>query len=317
VGPLVRALWLVQWYGTADAADPVNDQRVKGTLFKALGKDGELTLSELDGFMEPETFKKLAGPDDRISPDEIRKAVETAVPESRNRLLHKVRQHADLLTTSYDMIGETHRLAGQKLVDWIAKNDRPGNPLDVVVICTGNSRRSMLGATMGNIAATYYGMAEVRFQSGGTAPTAFNARAVNTLKEIGVEVEPTGKEAVRGEPNTANPVYRVRWGSPGETGEPSLEATEFSKHYGDPTNPQQSFAALMVCGEVDAACPFVKGAALRVSMHYLDLKIYDGSAYQSAKYAERRDDIGRLMLSVMMQARQRIASVDIGPERTR
>ena len=317
VGPLVRALWLVQRYGTADAADPANDQRVKGALFKALGKDGELTLSKLDGFMEPETFKKLAGADDRISPDGNRKAVETAVPESRNRLLPKVRQHADLLTTSFDMIEETHRLAGQKLVDWIAKNYRPGQPLDVVVVCTGNSRRSILGATMGNIAAAYYGMPEVRFHSGGTAPTAFNARTVNTLKEIGVEVEPTGKEAARGEPNTANPVYRVRWGSPGETGEPSLEATEFSKHYGDPANPQQGFAALMVCGEADAACPFVKGAALRVSMPYLDPKIYDGGAYEAAKYAERRDDMGRLMLSVMMQARQRIASVGTAAERTR
>ena len=179
VGPLVRALWLVQRYGTADAADPANDQRVKGALFKALGKDGELTLSELDGFMEPETFKKLAGADDRISPEEIRKAVEAAVPESRDRLLPKVREHADLLTTSFDMIDETHRLAGQKLVDWIAKNYRPGQPLDVVVVCTGNSRRSILGATMGNIAAAYYGMPEVRFHSGGTAPTAFNARTVN------------------------------------------------------------------------------------------------------------------------------------------
>ncbi len=317
VGPLVRALWLVQRYGTADAADPVKDQRVKGALFKALGKDGELTLSELDGFMEPETLKQLAGPDDRISPDEIRKAVETAVPESQHRLLPKVREHADLLTTSYDMIGKTHRLAGQKLVDWIARNYRPGKPLDVVVVCTGNSRRSILGATMGNIAATYYGMPEVRFHSGGTATTAFNARTVNTLKEIGIEVEPTGKEAARGEPNTANPVYRVRWGSPGGTGEPSLEATEFSKHYGDPSNPQQGFAALMVCGEADAACSFVKGAALRVSMPYLDPKIYDGGAYESAKYAERRDDMGRLMLAVMMQARQRIASVGTVAERTR
>ena len=240
---------------------------------------------------------------------EISKAVEAAVPESRRRLLPKVREHADLLTTSFDMIDETHRLAGQKLADWIAKNYRPGKPLDVVVVCTGNSRRSILGATMGNIAAAYYGMPEIRFHSGGTAPTAFNARTVNTLKEIGVEVEPTGKEAARGEPKTANPVYRVRWGSPGETGEPSLEATEFSKHYDDPANPQQGFAALMVCGEADAACPFVKGAALRVSMPYLDPKIYDGGAYESAKYAERRDDMGRLMLAVMMQARQRIASV--------
>ena len=81
--------------------------------------------------------------------------------------------------------------------------------------------------------------------------------------------------------------------------------------------PQQGFAALMVCGEADAACPFVKGAALRVSMPYLDPKIYDGGAYEAAKYAERRDDIGRLMLAVMMQARQRIASVGTPAERTR
>ena len=72
VGPLVRALWLVQRYGTADAADPMNDQRIKGTLFKALGKEGELTLKELEGFMEPETFKKLAGADDRLDAAEIR-----------------------------------------------------------------------------------------------------------------------------------------------------------------------------------------------------------------------------------------------------
>jgi arsenate reductase len=64
----------------------------------------------------------------------------------------------------------------------------------------------------------------------------------------------------------------------------------------------------MVCSEADAACPFVKGATLRLSMPYLDPKIYDDGAYESAKYAERRDDIGRLMLSVMVQAHGLIAS---------
>ena len=86
----------------------------------------------------------------------------------------------------------------------------------------------------------------------------------------------------------------------------ALEATEFSKTYFDASNPQQGFAALMVCGEADAACPLVKGAAARISMPYLDPKIYDDSIYEAQKYAERRDDIGRLMLSVMMQARNRL-----------
>ena len=307
-GPLVRALWLVQRYGTADAVDPANDSRLKGVLFKSLGKEGELTFKELEGFMEAETFKQLAGTDDRISPDEIRKAVEAAAPEGRNRLLPKVQEYADSLTTSFDMIDEPHRLAGKKLADWIAKSYQPGKPLDVIVACTGNSRRSILGSTLGNVAAAYYGMPEVRFHSGGTAPTAFNARTVTALKAIGVDIEPTGKEAARGEPATANPIYRVRWGRSSETGGSALDATEFSKHYGDPANPQKGFAALMVCGEADAACPFVKGASLRVSMPYLDPKIYDGGAYETAKYAERRDDMGRLMLAVMMQVRQRLAS---------
>ncbi len=305
-GPFVRALWLLQRYGTTEAADPAGDQRLKGVVFKALGKEGELTLSKLDGLMEPDTFKKLAGDDDRINPAEVEHALKSDVPRSRLRLLPRVREHADFLTTSFDMIDEKHRLAGQKLAEWIAANYRPGKELDVIVVCTGNSRRSMFGSTMGNIAAAYYGMPAIRFHSGGTAPTAFNSRTVIALKAIGVEVEPTGKEAPRGELKTANPMYRLCWGMP-ESGEVSLETTEFSKRYDDTTNPQQGFAALLVCAEADAACPFVKGAALRVSMPYLEPKIYDGGAFEAAKYAERRDDIARLMLSVMLQARKRAA----------
>ena len=239
------------------------------------------------------------------------------MPEKvRGRLLPKVKRTADSLTTSFDMIDDSHRQAGQKLADWLAKNYRPGQPLHVVVVCTGNSRRSILGATMGNVAAAYYGMPEIRFHSGGTAPTAFNPRTVATLKEIGVEIEPTGKEAARGEPQTANPVSRIRWGSPGDAGGPVMEATDFSKRYYDPANPQSGFAALMVCGEADASCPFVRGSVLRVSMPYLDPKIYDGGVYEAAKYAERRDDMGRLMLAVMMQARQRITSVGMAAEKS-
>ena len=182
VGPLVRALWLVQRYGTADAADPANDQRVKGVLFKALGKEGELTRHgsgrDLWRLTHSKSWRgRMTGSTRRKSGS----AVDAAVPESRTRLLPKVSEHADSLTTSFDMIDEPHRVAGQKLVDWIAKNYRPGKPLDVVVVCTGNSRRSVLGATMGNVAAAYYGMPEIRFHSGGTAPTAFNARTVTTL----------------------------------------------------------------------------------------------------------------------------------------
>jgi hypothetical protein len=300
VGPLVRSLWLVQRYGNAEALNPANDQRVKATLAKALAKDGVITLSELGGLMQPDAFKKLAGPDETLDAVDIARGLAAAMPESRTMLAAKLREHTDYLTTTFDLIDPLHREAGEKLARWIATNYEPGKPLDVVVVCTGNSRRSVLGSSMGNLAAAYYGMPEVRFHSGGTAPTACNPRTVAALKAIGFEVEPTGAEAARGEPQTANPIYRIRWGD-------GFETLEFSKHYGDPANPQSGFAALMVCSEADAGCPFVKGATLRVSMPYLDPKIYDDGAYEAAKYAERRDDIGRLMLSVMVEARGKLA----------
>src|SRR5262249_9162927 len=268
-----------------EALKPENDQHVKGILAKALAKDGVITFSELGGLMEPDIFSKYAGSDSKLDATEIARALDGVIPESRIRLAPRLREHADYLSTTFDLIDEPHRLAGEKLASWIAANYRPETPLDITVICTGNSRRSILGSSMGNLAACYYGMPEIRFHSGGTAPTAFNTRTVAALKAIGFEIEATGQEAKRGEPKTANPIYRVSWGE-------GFETHEFSKHYGDRSNPQDGFAALMVCGEADAACPFVKGATLRVSMPYLDPKIYDDGAYEAAKYAERRDDIG-------------------------
>ncbi len=170
VGPLVRSLWLVQRFGAAEAVAPRNDQKVKGTLSKALGKEGILSAGGVQGLVDSSTFEKLAGGDGKFDAAEVRKVLGADVPDSRKRLSPKVVAHADYLTTSFDMIDDPHREAGETLADWIAKNDRPGQPLHVTVVCTGNSRRSILGATMGNVAAANYGMPEVRFHSGGTAP---------------------------------------------------------------------------------------------------------------------------------------------------
>lgn len=150
---------------------------------------------------------------------------------------------------------------------------------------------------MGNVAAANYGMPEIRFHSGGTDPTAFNPRTVSALKAIGFEIEATGEEANRGEAVAENPIYRVSWGN-------GLDLLEFSKHYADPSNLQSGFASLVVCGEADSGRPMVRGVAVRISMPFEDSNEFDGELCKMEKYAERRDDIGRLMLSVMVQAHE-------------
>jgi arsenate reductase len=227
------------------------------------------------------------------------KAGDGSMSDSRTKLFPALERHAESLSATFDRIDAKHRVAGEKLAAWIAANYEPGKPLAVIVVCTGNSRRSIMGSCMGNVAAAYGGMPEIRFFSGGTEPSAFNRRTIAALKDIGFSIEPTGVEAPRGRAGDANPAYRIRWGD-------AFESTEFSKRYDDPANPKKGFAAIMVCTEADAGCPFVPGAALRLSIPFDDPKDFDESPNEATKYAERRDDIGRLMLFVMAQARQSI-----------
>ena len=162
-------------------------------------------------------------------------------PTTRQYLLPGIAQHLKGLTTTLEQVGEPHRSAGRRLADWTAKNYREGELLPLVVVCTGNSRRSMLGAMMGNVSAAYYGLPEVRYFSGGTAPSAFNSRTITTLQAIGFEVAPIGEEALRGEPELPNPKYRVRWGTI-QPGSPSLpEAVEFSKVFECPRQSAERF----------------------------------------------------------------------------
>lgn len=215
-------------------------------------------------------------------------------------LLPPVQAHAERIAATLDQIDEVHREAAERLGAWIAQAYRPGEPLPAIVICTGNSRRSLLGSTLGNVAAAYHGLPEVRFFSGGTDPTAFNPRTIAALRAIGVEIEPLGEEAPRGEPDLPNPKYRVHWGEPG-TPEPSM--VEFSKRFLDPENPREGFAAILVCDSADAGCPIVPGAAARISAPYPDPKDFDDTPREADAYAERRDDIARMMFAALRHAR--------------
>ena len=297
-------LWLTQHVGTVEAVMPSRDARTKAAIGKALSAENVLSERQATELMSAATFARLAGADGRLDAAEIRQVLAAQVPASRKCLLPEVEEHLNLLTTGYDMLDETQGAAGRKLVDWIVENYRPGQPLDITCVCTGNSRRSILAATMVNVSAAYYGLPEIRGFSGGTKPSAFNERTVTALRGIGLDVTKLGEEATRGDAATANPKHRIRWGSgPGES---SMRMIEFSKKYDDAANPSSGFAALIVCSDAEEDCPLIKGASTRIAMPYLDPKAYDGSAIEAHKYAERRDDIGRLMLSVMMQARLRL-----------
>ncbi len=225
----------------------------------------------------------------------------TAKPASCSALEPVLAAHLDTLARDLDRIADPYHSAGWQLAKWLAAHHRPGITLPVVVVCTGNSRRSMLGAMMGNAAAVFIGLPEIRFWSAGTAPSAFNPRTIAALRAIGFEIAPTGDEAPRGSDGLPNPCYRVRWGSGA-----GQELIEFSKALGAPSLPKTGFAAVMVCDEADAGCPIVPGAAIRISMPFPDPKTADDTPREGEQYAAARDALGRIMLATLSEASDRI-----------
>ena len=226
----------------------------------------------------------------------------------REFLFPKVRAQCDLLSAQNSLISPIHFDGSERLFQAIVSQHIPGVELGVIVICTGNSRRSMLAATMGNIAAAYHGIPELRFYSGGTNPSAFNPRTIQTLEEVGVVIQPTKENATVGDAGEVNPVYMVSWGNLPRMGVNRFEIKEFSKIYSDPYNPDKAFVALLVCDEADGSCPNVPGASQRIAMPFQDPKSFDGSDLESAKYSERRDEIGRVMLSIVLKAKRYLAA---------
>ena len=218
-----------------------------------------------------------------------------------SELAPKLAEHMQRIASQTDQVKPDDKAASEKLGEWIAGHYKAGQPLHVTVICTGNSRRSMLGSVMGNASAAFQGMPEVRFHSGGTTPSAFNKRTIASLKRVGVVIEPTGEMAVMGPAGGDNPKYLVRWGISDSANQ--LQMVEFSKHYRDEANPQSGYAAVLVCTEADGACPTVAGASARIPAPFEDPKKFDDTPEEESRYDERRDDIARFMKNALQHAK--------------
>lgn len=176
------------------------------------------------------------------------------------------------------------------LAGWIRDRLQDGrpDPVEVVFICTHNSRRSQLAQAWLAALAAQAGWDRIRSFSGGTEVTAFNHRAVQALERAGFQT-------IVHDELPDNPRYELRF-SP--DADPLLM---FSKRYDHPENPTSGFAAVMVCSDADAACPFVPGAAIRIPLPFTDPKVSDGTPEEAATYDLRSRQIAAELAYVIRQ----------------
>lgn len=185
----------------------------------------------------------------------------------------EIEHYCDALPSHFNEISPTRKMLLENLSNYIGVRLKDKLPVNLIYVCTHNSRRSHFGQIWAKVASAYYKIEEVNTFSGGTESTAFNANAINALKRLGfrITVSQDGQ----------NPLYEVKYD---ETADPILC---FSKTYDHASNPQRNFAAIMTCSEAEENCPFIPGADLRIATTYDDPKNFDNTPMQDTKYDER------------------------------
>ncbi len=159
-----------------------------------------------------------------------------------------------------------------KIAEYVSLKKQQNVPVQLVYICTHNSRRSHLGQIWSAVAANYYSIENVYTYSGGTEATAFHPNAISALKSQGFVIST--------EERSSNPLYKVEFARDGYT-------NCFSKVYDHDLNPKSEFAAIMTCSDAEENCPFIPGVEFKIGTTYDDPKAFDGTPEESDKYQER------------------------------
>jgi arsenate reductase len=184
-----------------------------------------------------------------------------------------IKIYCDSLKENFNAITKERQLLLEKIAAYLIEKQKQDKPINLVYICTHNSRRSHFGQIWSHVAANYFNVKNVNTFSGGTEATAFNINAINAIKRIGFDVKPINIQK--------NSTYHILFG------DNENPIVCFSKVYDDPKNPQKEFAAIMTCGDAEENCPFIPGAELRISTTYNDPKEFDNTSLQDSKYDER------------------------------
>lgn len=198
-------------------------------------------------------------------------------------MFQSIKERCTALAKNFKEIPAARKQLLEKIADYIKPKHAANEAINLIYVCTHNSRRSHLGQVWAAVAAAYYGVNNVHTFSGGTEATAFNPNAINALTAAGFTIQQTDE--------SNNPVYNVFFAD-------DKFSTCFSKVYNHKANPVTNFAAVMTCSDADENCPFIPGCDLRIGTTYNDPKAFDNTILQNEKYTERSNQIAMECLYV-------------------
>ena len=191
-----------------------------------------------------------------------------------------IKEYCDKRCKEFDQISEERLSALAKIAAYIKY--REDEPINLLFVCTHNSRRSMLGQIWAKVASRYFNLENVETYSGGTEVTAFHTNAVQALLHIGFDMTVEG--------DNENAIHNMIFD------DIQNASVCFSKLVDDKANPSDNFGTIMTCNHADHNCPTVIGTDIRVSLPYVDPKSSDGTDKQMEACLNTSKEIAREML---------------------
>lgn len=207
--------------------------------------------------------------------------------ENDNSIIEPAQKYVQQRIAEFDQIPDERKKAlAEAAADIKAELDK-NDAVNMMFVCTHNSRRSQMSQAWFQTAAAYYGIEGVKTFSGGTEASAFNPRAIAALRRAGLSIVRINDEK--------NPDYLLQYAND------ELPIEMSSKVYHQQDVPNERFVAIMSCSDADESCPIVRGASSRFAITYIDPKVSDGTSSESATYDERCAQIAREMFYIVSQ----------------
>lgn len=195
-------------------------------------------------------------------------------------------------SNEFDSINVERKKVIEEISNYIVDELNSKGSVNLIFICTHNSRRSHISQLWAIAACDYLGIDNVHCYSGGTEVTAFNPRAVRALQKAGFIIEKLDE--------SSNPRYICKISNS------SKEIIAFSKKFDDEPNPKSDFIAIMVCSQADESCPFILGANNRFSLNYDDPKEYDNTPQEAEQYDYTVRLIGREIVYLFSKVKEKL-----------
>ena len=157
--------------------------------------------------------------------------------------------------------------------------------LNIVFLCTHNSRRSQFAEFFGRAWVNYFDIAHMEVYSAGVELTQVHNHVADALDEAGFLVS-------RSPIAMGNQYPIVLMGSD------RISRQLYSKTISDELLPKYDFITIAVCDHAAESCPIMPGSLGRFVLPFTDPGKYDDTSNALSHYRDTRDEIAQTLYSL-------------------